>query len=76
LGNDDVIDIGRLCALAEERTRSLGHTLGPWTDPGQAVTASRHATCSNCGRVVYVRVEDGLLGIAGEACSERCLPEE
>jgi hypothetical protein len=76
VGRDDVSDITRLCALAEERARSLGHTLGPWKDPDQTTTASRHARCSVCGRVVYVRVEDGLLGVAGEAWSERCAPAE
>jgi hypothetical protein len=75
LGKDDVTDIARLCALAEERAQSLGHTLGPWKDPSQT-TAARHATCSVCGRVVYVRIEDGLLGVAGEAWSERCAPAE
>jgi hypothetical protein len=72
LGRDDVTDIMRLCELAEERAQSLGHSLGPWTDPDQTKTESRHATCSVCGRVVYVRVEDGLRGVAGEAWSERC----
>jgi hypothetical protein len=76
LGRDDVTDITRLCALAEERAQSLGHSLGPWTDPDRTTTESRHATCSVCGRVVYVRVEHGLLGVAGDAWSERCGPAE
>lgn len=64
--------VDELCALVGERARSLGHRLEPWQHPGEEVTASRRTRCAICGRSVYVRVEDGLLGAAGAAYVEAC----
>jgi hypothetical protein len=68
--------VDELCALVEERARSLGHRLEPWQDTGDMVTASRRSRCTICGRAVYVRVEGGLLGTAGAANVEACSAPE
>ena len=66
------VGIEAACAAAEERARRLGHALGPWSDESDESAVARRATCTICGAVVYVRVEDGLAGAAGKACSEPC----
>lgn len=68
--------VEELCALVEERARSLGHRLEPWEDTGEGVTASRRTSCAICGRVAYVRIEGGLLGAAGAASVEACSAPE
>jgi hypothetical protein len=71
--NDDrASQIDELCALVEDRARSLGHRLDQWQDAGEGMTTSRRTMCTVCGRVAYVRIEGGLLGAAGPACSEDC----
>jgi hypothetical protein len=77
VNNDDrATSVDELCTLVEKRARSLGHRLGPWQERVDKVTASRHATCTICGRVVYVRIEGGLLGAAGAAAVEECSTRE
>jgi hypothetical protein len=72
LGKDSRIEIDDLCAAAEKRARGLGHWLGAWEDRSEGSVTARQARCSTCAAVAYVRIEDGLLGSAGEACTERC----
>jgi hypothetical protein len=61
-----------LCAVAEAKTRRLGHELVPWTVADAEGGRGRRAACTRCGRAVYVRVEGGLAGMAGTALAERC----
>lgn len=71
-GGGGSVEIEGACAVAEERARGLGHPLGPWCDESDGSAVARRAACTICGAVVYVRVEDGLAGAAGGACSEPC----
>jgi hypothetical protein len=72
LGKDSRIEIDDLCAAAEERARGLGHRLGAWEDRSEGSVTAWRATCSTCAAVAYVRIAGGLLGAAGEACTEPC----
>jgi hypothetical protein len=61
-------ELVRLAAAAAARK---GHDVGDWTtDPPGA--DARRGTCSRCGRTLYVRVGEGMTGMAGAALAERC----
>ena len=66
------LTIDDLCAAAETRARSLGHALDAWEDVGGEQYLARATTCSACGEAAYVRIEEGMHGIAGGACSQPC----
>jgi hypothetical protein len=65
--------LGELCALAAARAERRGHDLDEWVHPPGEVRPARRAVCRRCGRVVYVRIENQLKGIAGTAVHEPCL---
>jgi hypothetical protein len=69
---DDGVALRDLCALASAAAMKHGHELDDWATPPGGDTIARRAECRRCGRVVYVRVEDGLQGMAGAALRERC----
>ena len=69
------MDLPELCAVAEARARRQGHDLQPWAVPDGEDAVGQRAACKRCGRVVYVRVEGGLAGMAGAALGEPCAPE-
>jgi hypothetical protein len=71
---DDRATLGELCALASAAAKARGHELDDWIDPAGDDTTARRATCRRCGRVVYIRVEDGMQGMAGPALREPCRP--
>jgi hypothetical protein len=64
-------DLDELCRIAAEASRGRGHELGDWTDDAAGGSA-RHARCATCGRIAYVRVGEGMTGLAGDALRERC----
>lgn len=64
--------VEQLCAAAESRALDLGHRLGEWEDVTEGQALARRARCVRCDQVAYVRFEEGLLGMAGEASSLRC----
>jgi hypothetical protein len=66
------MEIEDLCAAAEKRARGLGHRLGAWEDRSERSVTARQATCATCAAVAYVRIEGGLLGAAGGACTAPC----
>jgi hypothetical protein len=61
-----------LTRMAEEFTRARGHVLGKWEAPPGEQTIARRAVCRRCGRIAYVRSEDGLAGTGGSALTEAC----
>jgi hypothetical protein len=61
-----------LCAVAEAKTSRQGHELEPWAVADAEGAPARRAACTRCGRKVYVRVEGGLVGMAGSALGEPC----
>jgi hypothetical protein len=64
--------IAELCALASSRAEERGHDLAGWVDATEDGAVARRAACRRCGRVVYVRVEDAMQGMAGDALTEPC----
>lgn len=66
------VTVDALCAAAEKRAQQFGHRLGDWEDVGEEGYVARRAACSVCGALAYVRIEDGLYGVAGEAISQQC----
>ena len=64
--------IAELSSLASSRAEARGHDLGRWVDATEDGAAARQAACRRCGRVVYVRVEDAMQGMAGDALTELC----
>jgi hypothetical protein len=61
-----------LCAVAAAAAEQRGHELDDWIAPSDGDTIARRATCQRCGRVAYVRVENGIRGMAGAALREPC----
>lgn len=64
--------LNELRQVAEDAVSARGHKVGAWTAPSGADELESRATCSRCGRVVYVRVGSGMKGMAGAALTERC----
>jgi hypothetical protein len=67
--------LAEICALASSRAEDRGHELGAWVEPSDDDGLARRATCRRCGRVVYVRVEEPMRGMAGAALTEVCGPD-
>jgi hypothetical protein len=63
-------DLDELCRIAAEAARRRGHELGDWAEPEGG--SARQAACASCGRVAYVRVGEGMTGLAGDALFEQC----
>jgi hypothetical protein len=61
-----------LCDLAAAAAERKGHDLGEWEDDRASDVHARRTTCRRCGRAVYVRLGDGMTGMAGAALTERC----
>jgi hypothetical protein len=68
----DSPDLAELCALASAAAERRGHELDDWIQPDGTEPIARRATCRRCGRVVYVRVESSMQGMAGAALREPC----
>jgi hypothetical protein len=64
--------LAELCELASSRAENRGHDLDDWVAPPGDDTIARSAACRRCGRVVYVRAEDAMQGMAGAALTEAC----
>jgi hypothetical protein len=60
------------CQAAARKATNLGHVLGAWAAPPGAEASARRSSCSRCERVVYVRAEGDLVGMAGRAIVEHC----
>jgi hypothetical protein len=57
--------------MADATASNRGHRLGKWVPNG----AGLRAQCGRCGSTAYVRVENGMAGLAGRALSEPCRQE-
>ena len=64
--------LARLADLGFERAGRLGHALVSWEAPPHEEGTALRSYCTRCRRTVYVRAEDGLEGLAGNALRERC----
>lgn len=64
--------VEELCSAARSRAKALGHRLGDWEDATEGRAVARRARCRRCDRVAYIRLEDDLLGMAGEAFAGSC----
>jgi hypothetical protein len=65
-------ELDELCRLAASRAKGLGHELAAWETPAGEETIGRASVCGRCGRSVYVRIEGGLKGMAGDALTSAC----
>jgi hypothetical protein len=67
-----VLLVDELCSAARSRAHALGHRLGAWEDATEDEAVARRSRCRHCGSVAYVRLEDSLLGMAGDAVAQSC----
>jgi hypothetical protein len=64
--------LDELCLLAVTAAGRKGHDVRDWTDDPAAGASARRATCHRCGLPLYVRLEEGMTGIAGAALAQPC----
>jgi hypothetical protein len=65
-------ELAELCALAAAAAEKQGHELDDWIQPDRDEATGLRAVCRRCGRVVYVRAESSMQGMAGAALREPC----
>ena len=71
-GKQSLMTLYDLSTATVERAKNLGHRLGAWEELSEEGATARRTVCEACGRVAYVRIEGGLFGAAGGACTDRC----
>jgi hypothetical protein len=72
MAGDPAGELEALCRLAGSRAEALGHELVSWEIPSGEEAIARASACLRCGRTVYVRIEGGLKGMAGDALTTAC----
>jgi hypothetical protein len=61
-----------LVRAATAAAEARGHRLRTWTSARDEEGLAFASTCHRCGEALYVRRQDGLVGMTGRALAETC----
>jgi hypothetical protein len=64
--------LDELCRLAMAAAEGRGHDIREWVDERDDGALAKRARCDRCGKPIYVRIEDGMTGMAGGALTQSC----